>query len=569
MSNRLGRSYKQHGLPDPGARGWDSIVIGSGLGGLTAAAMLARHAHQRVLVLERHYTAGGFTHTFHRPGYEWDVGVHYVGDVHRDGTLLRRAFDHLTDGALAWADQGEVYDTIVVGDDRYQFVAGRERWRERMHAYFPHATAAIDRYLQLIRETVHASRKFFMEKALPSTLGAVASPLLRWPALRHARRTVREVLATITDDRRLTAVLAGQYGDYGLPPAQASWFMHALLVGHYLGGGAYPVGGSSRIAATIMPGIEDAGGAVVTSAEVAQIIVERGRAVGVRLASGEEVRAARVISDAGVALTFGHLLAPEVAAAHDLRPTVVGAPPSFAHVSLYAGFRHDTAALGFERSNLWVYQDDDHDRAVARYLADPSAPLPVAYLSFPSAKDPDFARRYPGRATVEVIGVMPHARFARWAGTGWHKRGADYDALKADLRARLLGELYRQCPQAEGKVDHAELSTPLSTTHFAGHPHGEIYGLAHTPERFAARHLRPHTPITNLFLTGADICTAGVGGALMGGVLTATAITRKNMINALLAGRGAAPPSASTSSTVPSASTPAPPAAAPGPSVRA
>ena len=100
MAPRLGTSYKQHGLPSPGGAGWDAIVIGSGLGGLTAASLLARHAHQRVLVLERHYTAGGFTHTFHRPGYEWDVGVHYVGDVHRPRSLLRRAFDHLSDGEL-------------------------------------------------------------------------------------------------------------------------------------------------------------------------------------------------------------------------------------------------------------------------------------------------------------------------------------------------------------------------------------------------------------------------------------------------------------------------------------
>lgn len=541
---RIGTSYKQHGLPDPGPRGWDAIVIGSGLGGLTAAAMLARHAGQRVLVLERHYTAGGFTHTFHRPGYEWDVGVHYVGDVHREGTLLRRAFDHLSDGQLGWASLGDVYDTIIVGDDRYPFVAGRERFRQTMHERFPNERDAIDRYLQLIRETVHASKKFFLEKALPPMLGAVAGPILRGPAMRHARKTVREVMATLTGDRRLTAVLTGQYGDYGLPPAQASWFMHAMLVGHYLGGGAYPVGGSARIAQTMLPGIEAAGGAVITSAEVAEIIVERDRAVGVRLASGEEVRAARVISDAGLALTFGKLVPREVAARHDLKPTVAGAPPSFAHVSLYAGFRHDAAALGLERSNLWVYPDDDHDRSVARFLADPAAPLPVAYLSFPSAKDPDFANRFPGRATVEVIGVAPYAAFAPWAGTPWKKRGADYEALKASLRDRLLAELYRQCPEVEDKVDHAELSTPLTTQHFAGHPSGEIYGLAHTPERFAARHLRPHTPIANLFLTGADICTAGVGGALMGGVLTATAITRKNMITAMLrergAGRGAA-----------------------------
>src|SRR5262245_56285627 len=152
---RVGQSYKQCQLDEH----WDAIVIGSGLDGLTTAALLARHAGKRVLVLERHYTAGGFTHTFHRPGYEWDVGVHYVGDVHRRGSLLARVFDHLSGGALEWADMGDVYDTIVIGEDRYELVAGRERFRARMHEYFPRRKAAIDRYLERVRSAAHKSRR--------------------------------------------------------------------------------------------------------------------------------------------------------------------------------------------------------------------------------------------------------------------------------------------------------------------------------------------------------------------------------------------------------------------------
>ncbi len=531
MTNRLGTSYKQHGIPS-GA--WDAIVIGSGLGGLTVASLLARHAHKRVLVLERHYTAGGFTHVFHRKGYEWDVGVHYVGDVHRPHTLLRRMFDHLTDGELAWESLGEVYDTIVIGEDRYDFVAGRDAFRARMHDYFPHERGAIDRYLAAIRTTAHHGQRFFLEKVLPPALAKVAGGALRWPARHDIRRTVRETLGSLTGDARLRGVLAGQYGDYGLPPAQASWFMHAMLVNHYLGGAAYPVGGASRIAATIMPSIEREGGAVITSAEVAEIVVVDGRARGVRLASGERIEAPLVISDAGVANTFGPLLSRDAAARAGVMPEVPGAPPSFSHVSLYVGLDADAPALGLTRANRWVYAHHDHDLAVSRYNDDPDAPLPVAYLSFPSAKDPDFARRHPGRATIEVIGVAPFAWFERWRDTPWHKRGADYEALKQRLTDRLLEVLVRECPSVASKIDHAELSSPLSTRHFANHPHGEIYGLSHTPARFAARHLRTHTPIKNLMLTGADICTAGIAGALLGGAITAAAITRKNLIGAVL-----------------------------------
>jgi all-trans-retinol 13,14-reductase len=535
---RIGTSYKQH--PEVTRGPWDVIVIGSGAGGLATAGLLARHRGQRVLVLERHYTAGGFTHAFTRPGFEWDVGVHYIGEVNRPRSLHRRVIDHLTDGELAWASLGEVYDTIVIGEDRYELLAGREAFRERLHSYFPTRRREIDLYLSRIEATERKAGPFFLEKALPAPLAAVAGPLLRWPAMRAARRTVAEAMAEITSDPRLVGVLTGQYGDYGLPPGEASFFIHALVVKHYLSGAAYPVGGASRMAATMLPGIEAAGGAVVTNADVAEILIERGRATGVRLADGVELRAKSVISDAGWAVTFGRLVPRESMTRAQISAELPGLGPSASHVSLYIGLDRDAQSLGLPRCNIWVYPHHDHDANVARYIADPEAPLPFAYLSFPSARDPDFARRHPGKAAIEVVGLVPWAWFARWEDTRWHKRGADYDAFKARLQGRLLDELLRQCPQVRDHIVHAELSTPLSTRHFAAHPHGEIYGLAHTPNRFAIRTLRPDTAIPGLYLTGSDVCVGGVTGAVMGGMLTASVLARKNLLDAILGKRSVA-----------------------------
>ena len=527
---RIGRSYKQQGITGS----FDAIVVGSGIGGLATAALLARHAEKRVLVLERHYTAGGFTHTFTRKKYEWDVGVHYIGEVANPRSLMRRAFDGISDGSLEWADMGEVYDAIVIGGERYDFVKGRERFRARMVEYFPAERAAIDRYLALVAETVKAGKLYFMEKALPPALARLAGPLLRWKLLRRSRQTTLDVLRGLTSNERLIGVLAGQYGDYGLPPSQSSFFVHALVTHHYWGGGAYPVGGSARIAESILPVIEGAGGAVLTSAEVDRILVRNGRAVGVRLADGAEVTAPIVVSDAGVALTFGKLLTRDEAQQAGARPLPASVPASMAHASLYLGLDRTAAELRLQKTNLWVYAHHDHDRNIERYLADPEAPLPVAYLSFPSAKDPSFEARYPGRATVEVVGLAPWERFARWDGSRWGKRGDDYDAEKARLSARLLEPLLAHFPQIAGAIGHQELSTPLSTKNFAAHPRGEIYGIAHTPERFEIPWLRPQTRIQGLFLTGADICTAGIGGALVGGVLAASVIARRNLLAAIL-----------------------------------
>jgi len=529
---RIGDSYHQKDITGS----FDAIVIGSGIGGLSAAALLARHGGKRVLVLERHYTAGGFTHTFERPGYEWDVGVHYIGQVTDPGSPLRQLFDDITGAKLEWADMGEIYDRVVIGDDAYDFPKGADAFRHQMHTYFPSERVAIDDYVKQVSATVRRAGLYFAEKSLPSPISRAIGGLMRWPLLRRARRTTRQTLESLTDNQRLIGVLTGQYGDYGLPPGRSSFFIHALIAAHYFEGAAYPVGGSSRIAATIVPVIESAGGRVFTSAEVAEIVVENDRAVAVRLTDGNELRAPIIISDTGIATTCGRLLSEDARSRFGLDGVLSRHQPSVAHLSLYLGFRETAPELGLSKTNLWIYPHHDHDRNLQRYFTDANATLPLAYFSFPSAKDPDFERRHPGRATVEVVTLAPYDRFRKWENERWKKRGNEYEELKDALSERLLDALYAHCPQLKGKVDAKELSTPLSTRHFTGHAHGEIYGLAATPSFFEDRVLRPRMPVPGLYLTGSDICTLGVGGALSGGMLCAAAILGRDLRGAIAKG---------------------------------
>ena len=171
----------------------------------------------------------------------------------------------------------------------------------------------------------------------------------------------------------------------------------------------------------------------------------------------------------------------------------------------------------------------DFDRNLAQFAEDENAPFPFLFISFPSAKDPTFAHRHPGAQTIEVVTPTPFSRFAGWGETRWQHRGDEYEATKRRLAERLLGDLYRHVPAIEGAVKTWELSTPLSTRHFVGAARGQIYGLAHSPERFLSRDLRPRTPIRNLFLTGQDVGTCGVMGALSGAVATASAMLGRNL----------------------------------------
>jgi all-trans-retinol 13,14-reductase len=279
-----GIPYKQAKL----AETWDAIVIGSGIGGLTAALLLGVHAGKRVLVLERHYEAGGFTHTFHRPGYEWDVGLHYVGQMQDERSTVRRAFDHITGESVQWQPMPEVYDRFIIEGRTFEYAAGLERFREGLRQSFPGETKAIDRYIATVQACNRASGLYYAEKAVPAPVAALAGSLMRMPYMRWARQTTREVLESLTSNRELIGVLTGQWGDYGLPPGKSSFAVHATITEHYFGGASYPVGGAGVIAAAIVPQIESTGGVVVTSAEVTAILLNGASAAGVRMADGRD-----------------------------------------------------------------------------------------------------------------------------------------------------------------------------------------------------------------------------------------------------------------------------------------
>lgn len=510
---------------------YDAIVIGSGLGGLSVAAILAK-AGQRALVLERHYEIGGYTHSFKRRGYEWDVGLHYVGQVHIPGTALNKIFRYISDEKLEWAPLDEVYDRAVFGAEEFHFIRGRENLKANLKTYFPSVKdqAAIDAYFDLLKKVENLGIGYYVEKVIPPLLARMFGPWLRRRVLQYSDQTTLSVLTTLTDNKKLIGVLTAQYGDYGLPPAQSSFYMHALLANHYMEGAAYPVGGSASLARTIIPVIEAAGGAVLFSAEVRQIIIANNTATGVEMADGTKLHAKRIISDAGIYNTFGALIPQDAAKKHGLADKLKELEPSCAHIGLYIGVKESPQTLHLPRCNYWVFPPEyDHELSRRRQV-DFNSEIPVAYISFPAAKDPRWPDTHPNRTTVEAIIIVPYEWFGLWEGTAWKKRGGDYEAMKKTIAEQLLEIVYRVAPQLHGKVDYLEISTPLSTKKFTNHPRGEIYGAAHTPKRFRQTFLKPWTPVKNLFLTGQDIMTASIAGALMGGVLTASAILKRDVL---------------------------------------
>lgn len=519
---------------------WDYLVIGSGMGGMTTAALLSE-VGKRVLVLEQHYVPGGFTHMFKRPGYRWDVGVHAVGEV-TERSMVGRLLARLTKGRLAWASLGSVYDAFhFPGDFRIDFPDSPGAFRANLHRAFPGSRSAIDRYLDTVREVATGIRPHYLARTLPTGVAGLADRVVARKAKSFFSRTTQEVLSEICDDPRLRTVLTAQWGYYGSPPSRSSFAIQALVTKHFQWGGFYPVGGAGQIARVLLQTVADGGGWTRINADVSEIVIEAQRVAGVRLRSGEVIRAPRVVSAAGIGTTVRRLL-PSSAANSAWVREVEALPPAPAHVCLYLGFEGDIRTAGASAANQWFYEtwSAEDDVWHVEPGVDPLPRAPVLYCSFPSLKDPEHD---PGPAlhhTGEVVTFVPWYVFEGWRDTRWKKRGADYDAFKQRLEQAMLRQFLEHMPALAPFIKHVELSTPLSTDHFARPLRGSIYGLEPTPQRFACSWLRARAPIDGLFFAGSDVATVGVVGAMMGGVLAAISAEPRRVMRYLTPSMGRA-----------------------------
>ncbi|MDU8943616.1 phytoene desaturase family protein [Ovoidimarina sediminis] len=507
-------------MAEAGDADWDVIVIGSGIGGMAAAAALSKLGH-RVLLLEQYQTLGGLTHSFSMEGFQWDAGIHYLNCVAPDDRE-RDILNWLSETPIEFTSVGAVYDMLHIGDAPPLALSRPYEAQERdLKDRFPDEAEAIEAWIAALREGREAMMKITLTRALPDIVGAAVKWWHGRAIERWCGRTTQEVIDEITDNPALAAAFAAQWFDHGGRPSKASFAMHALIYGSYLESGAwYPEGGGAAFAAHILPTITGAGGAARAGTRVETLLIEEGRAVGVRTAEGAEIRAGAVISDIGARETVNRLL-PEGSGYEDWAAAINALPHSVAHFSLFLGFEGDIEAAGATRANHWIYPGGAVDVV---WTDAPDSPPPGMFVSFASLKDaahdPGPARKYAG----ELVAWTDWSAVERWADLEPGARGESYAASKEKVEAVLFAQFEAQFPELAKLVVFRNLSTPLSTTAITGHHHGAFYGIDVTPERVFSTALQAKTPVPGLYLGGQDVMSPGIPGALWGGIFAASGV---------------------------------------------
>lgn len=508
-------------LSDP-----DAIVIGSGIGGMTVAAMLAKKKKWRILLLEGQPTPGGCTHVHEIDGFEFPSGIDSIGDMDPSTGrgLNASTSDYITDGQLKWAkmpDDHEVAHYEAV--DEYRWYSSPEKNKAWLAEAFPDEVEAVNKYYALEEQIEASAWGWALTKLLPTWLPLGFREWVyrltggAWRA--YMLRTTNSVLiGELGMSKKLAAVFSYMYGNHGRTPEYSPFSFHAVNLFHYRYGAYYPTGGAGHIAECIVPVIERAGGQLAVSSRVKEILIEDNTAVGVELDDGQQVRAPLVISDASAYTTFMDLIDREVSEKHGYPERFKRIGPSVAHLYLLLGYDE---WIDLPRQIFWEVPGWDIDPTDRRYKEQMDLSALGAYVLCPSVRDPTHKQRYPDKSTVVVLAEAPYAWVEKC------RENPDFEAkFSADLIETIMPIVHRVLPMLSDKKPALQKAgVPMGCNPWAWHSCS--LGLDPSAERFTSEThwLRPQTEIKNLWLTGQDPFSAGFSGAMLGGRLCYSAIT--------------------------------------------
>ena len=479
---------------------YDVIVIGAGMGGLSAATMLARNGLS-VLLMERHNVQGGYATSFVRGRYEFEVALHElsgIGAADRPGTLYRY-LDYLgVAGKLEFHRLPNLYRTVVL-DERAEsridldvtMPAGREPYEAKLCQLFPREARGIRRFLERVFDLGRDYGRLARQR------GQAGHPLtfpFRFPHLfRYLPVTTAQVLNRDVRDPRVRTVLASYWGYCGLEPSRLSFLYFAIGLAAYVKqGAAFPKGRSQALSNAFLARFEELGGLARLNCGVATITTRPdGRVTGVITEQGEEFAADWIISNADPVVTCRRLIGEDRVPASFFR-SLQSSEVGVSTLNVYLGIARPPETLGINEHELFLsvgYDTDRHAEEMRRLGAPKSIGVGCYNFACPTISPP-------GASIVTLIALTQ--------GDLWYAvPPSEYVNVKNRMADAMIRLTERVAPGLRDATEVVEVATPLTNMRYASALGGSIYGFAQPPRDNVAWRMGPKGPMEGLYFAGA------------------------------------------------------------------
>jgi prolycopene isomerase len=462
----------------PSSEAYDVVVIGAGMGGISAGALLAKEG-KSVLVLEQAEAPGGYMHAFKRGPYTWDPAVHVFPQGH-DEALPVALFEHLGVRDRVRMIPFEHNYSAVFPDLTIQAPFGLEEYADYHGELFPEQRDAIVRFVNTCRD-VH-----WQAHNLPPVLGVrgLGSAAEENPALfKYIRATLQDVLDEHFDDPQLKGVMSAIWPYPGAPPSRLSFVTFATTLSVYLDGAFYCEGSFQSMVDAFVAALEANGGELAVDSRVERILLEDGRATGVRLDGGEEVRAGAIVSNADAKLTFEQMVGLEHLPGGFVKRHM-RMKPSLSAVVVFTGTSLDFPAggLAHEVFNYRHYDQEDVHKDIRE--GRPGG----TWASVPTMLDASLA---PDGEHAVILSSMA----AYDIGRPWEENIEGF----VD---ELVGDFEKVFPGLRDSITFQEAATPVTMERFCLNNKGAAYAWENTPAQTGGKRSPHLTPIEGLYLSG-------------------------------------------------------------------
>lgn len=495
---------------------YDFVIIGSGIGGLESAYILASEGY-KVVVLEKNHQIGGNLQVFSRDKCIFDTGVHYIGSLD-EGECLDQYFKYfgLRD-SLKWKKMSDdCFDMIRFKDGKeYKYGQGYDLFKSNLLADFPNEEKAIDVYCDKI-ESICLKFPLYNLEILEDSSYLMDEDLLS--------ENAASFIKTLTDDLRLRNVLAGNNPLYAGVEEKTPLYVHALILNSYIKGSYRLKDGGSQIAINLTKSIRKFGGKVLKRKKVVGANYnDEGHIEEVVLDNGETYKGKNFISNIHPAVSID--LFGETKFRKAYRNRIQNLENTVSTFIVHLVFEQDT----FKHINHNIYHYNTENVWDGADYTSENWPKSLFICTPESSKGDEYAE------SMSIMAYMKYEEVEQWSSTNNTiaepgERGDGYEKFKREKEEKIIQELETIYPNIRSKIRSIHSSSPLTFRDYIGDKEGSLYGILKNNQSPLKTLVNPKTKIPNLYLTGQNLIFHGVLGATIGAFVTCFNFVDKNRL---------------------------------------